>query len=196
MISCGNISIMPGVGIEVSLQRDIELRFLGARAVIGEVEAFIEQRIDIGGPVVAGSSRECSSMFLTMESARLPCWTNFSRLSFSMPVNSSTSSRILSSSGGGLEHVVQFVGQFRRERREIIDEIQRVLDLVRDAGGELAERGELLGLHQPVLRGAQFVERGGELPGARLNFVEQPHVLDGDDGLIGKGLHQIDLACR
>ena len=57
-----------------------------------------------------------------------------------------------------LEHVIQFVGQFRRQRREIIDEVERVLDLVRDAGGELAERGELLGLHQAILRGAKVVE--------------------------------------
>jgi len=39
------------------------------------------------------------------------------------------------------EHVTQLIGQFRRERGEIIHEIQRVLDLVRDACGELAERG-------------------------------------------------------
>ena len=32
---------------------------------------------------------------------------------------------------------------------------------MRDAGGELAERGELLGLHQAILRGAQIVEGCG-----------------------------------
>ena len=63
-----------------------------------------------------------------------------------------------------------------------------------DAGGELAERSELFGLHQAILRGAQFVERQRQLLGALLHLVEQTHVLDGDDGLVGKGLHQIDLA--
>ena len=58
-----------------------------------------------------------------------------------------------------MSSVVQFVGQFRRQRREIIDEIERVLDLVRDARGELAERGEFLGLHQPILRGLQIAQR-------------------------------------
>ena len=57
-----------------------------------------------------------------------------------------------------LEHVVQLVGQFCRQRREIVDEIERVLDLVRDAGGELAERGEFFGLDQAILRGAEVVE--------------------------------------
>src|SRR5947208_3325320 len=42
------------------------------------------------------------SMFLTMESARLPCWTTFSRLSFSKVVNSSTSPRTLPSMATGL----------------------------------------------------------------------------------------------
>ena len=57
------------------------------------------------------------------------------------------------------QRLAQFVDEFDRDRREIVDEIERVLDLVRDAGGQLAERGELLGLHQAVLRGAQVFQR-------------------------------------
>jgi hypothetical protein len=37
--------------------------------------------------------------------------------------------------------------------------VEQFLDLERDAGGELAELRELLGLNQPVLCGAQVVER-------------------------------------
>ena len=92
-----------------------------------------------------------------------------------------------------LEHVVQLVGQFRRQRREIVDEIERVLDLVRDAGGELAERGEFLGLHQAILRGAQIVEGLRQIVGALAQFLEKPGVLDGDDGLVGKTVQQRDL---
>ena len=47
----------------------------------------------------------------------------------------------------------QFVDQFDRDTREIVDEIERVLDLVGDTGGQLTERGQLLGLDQAVLRG-------------------------------------------
>ena len=57
-----------------------------------------------------------------------------------------------------------------------------------DAGGELAERSKLLGLNQAVLRSAQLVEGLRELARAFAQFVEQPGVLDGDDGLIGKVL--------
>ena len=65
-----------------------------------------------------------------------------------------------------LERVIQLIGQFRRQRREIIDEIERVLDLVRDASGELAERGKFFGLDQAVLRGAEIVEGLRQFPGA------------------------------
>jgi hypothetical protein len=64
---------------------------------------------------------------------------------------------------------------------------------VRDAGGELAERGELLGLHQAILRGAQFVERSDKLFGAFLHLLEQPDILDGDHGLVGEGCTWITL---
>ena len=63
-----------------------------------------------------------------------------------------------------------------------------------DAGGELAERGELFRLHEPVLRLAQVVERGGESLRARLHLVEQASVFDRDDGLVGEGLDDLDLA--
>ena len=33
-----------------------------------------------------------------------------------------------------------------------------------------------------------------EVASARLHLVEQAHVLDGDDGLIGEGLQEVDLA--
>ena len=41
---------------------------------------------------------------------------------------------------------------------EVVDEVERVLDLVRDAGGELAQRGHLLGLDQIGLGGLQFAK--------------------------------------
>ena len=65
-----------------------------------------------------------------------------------------------------------------------------------DAGGELAERGELFRLHEPVLRLAQVGKRGLELARARLHFVEQARIFDRDQGLVGEGLHELDLAPR
>ncbi len=48
--------------------------------------------------------------------------------------------------------LLQFVEQLDRETGEVVDEVQRVLDLVRNPGGELAEGGHLLGLDQIDLR--------------------------------------------
>ena len=44
-----------------------------------------------------------------------------------------------------------------------------------------------------ISAGALLVERGGQLGVARLQLLEQAHVLDGDHGLIGKCLEQLDF---
>ena len=102
--------------------------------------------------------------------------------------------------GAGLSHPVSrlpalpdFIDQLGRKRREIIDEIERVLDLVSDAGGELAERGKLFSLHQTILRGPQVFQRFRQLAGARFHVLEQTHVFDGDHRLVGKGSDEFDL---
>ena len=92
-----------------------------------------------------------------------------------------------------LQHVIQLVGQLRRYRGKIIDEVERVLDLMRNAGGELAEGSELFGLDQPVLGGAQLVERFCQFLRARLHLIEQAGILDRNDSLVCKCLHQLDL---
>ena len=99
-------------------------------------------------------------MFLTMPSARLPCCDDFFEIVLEQLGESSTSARILSI-GAGASRFVQFVREFGGQRREVVDEVEGVLDFVRDAGGELTERGDFLGLHQAVLRAAEVVERAG-----------------------------------
>ena len=87
----------------------------------------------------------------------------------------------------------QLVDQLDGERREIIDEIERVLDLVRNAGRQLAERGELFRLDQSVLRGPQILQRLRQFAGAGLHTFEKSHILNCDDGLVGEGRQQFDL---
>src|SRR5258708_1514941 len=53
--------------------------------------------------------------------------------------------------GGGRERVVAR-DVLLQDRRVAVDEVQRVVDLVRGAGDEQAERGLLLGLDEPDLR--------------------------------------------
>lgn len=64
---------------------------------------------------------------------------------------------------------------------------------MRDARGELSERGELLGLHQPVLRRPQLLQRFRQFARTRLDTLEQTNVFDGNGGLIGERRGEFDL---
>ena len=93
-----------------------------------------------------------------MASARLPCCTTLSRLPCNVSVSSVISVRLFSLRFDARKRLLQLINQFGRNGREIVDEIERVLDLVRDARGELTERSELLCLDEAVLRGAQILQ--------------------------------------
>ena len=145
-------------GVEIALQRDVEVLVLGAGAVIGEVERLLDQALRSTSRRSPVTPRECSSMLLTMPSARLPCSAIFSRLPVSISTVSSISARsfVAERRQRRRRRLLQLVEQFDRQPGEIVDEIERVLDLVGDPGGQLAERGHLLGLDQIGLRRLQF----------------------------------------
>ena len=93
-----------------------------------------------------------------------------------------------------LHGVLQLVDQLAGDGREIVDEIERVLDLVRDAGGELAERGELLRLHQAVLRGAEVLQRLRQFARAGFYAFKQANILDCNRGLVSERRCQAQFA--
>ena len=62
-----------------------------------------------------------------------------------------------------------------------------------DAGGELAEGGELFGLYQAILCRPQILQRFRQLAGAGFNTLEQPHILDGNGRLVGKRRDQLNF---
>ena len=72
----------------------------------------------------------------------------------------------------GAAVLFQLIEQLDREPGKVIDEVQRVLDLVGDAGGQLAERRHLLGLDQAGLRGSagRVGRLGGISGGADFGF--------------------------
>src|SRR5262249_47248709 len=41
--------------------------------------------------------------------------------------------------------------------------------------------------------GSQLAHRAREVVGKSLEFLEEPHVLDRDDGLVGEGLQEVDV---
>src|SRR5262249_38165144 len=59
----------------------------------------------------------------------------------------------------GRRGLLQLVQELDGEAGKVVDEIERVLDFVRNAGGQLTERGHLLGMNQIGLRRLQLAER-------------------------------------
>ena len=64
MISCGNTIDLTGGRVKGPLQSDIEALLLGPRPVIGEIEALLDQGVDIDRPMLAraldASAAACS----------------------------------------------------------------------------------------------------------------------------------------
>ena len=73
------------------------------------------------------------------------------------------------------------ITQPRRTRRDSVEHGLHVGGRARDDAQDFAGRRLLL-------------QRHGEVAIARLELLEEAHVLDGDDGLVGEGLEQLDLA--
>src|SRR6185295_16776794 len=92
-----------------------------------------------------------------------------------------------------LQGVLQFIDQFARDTGEIVDEIERVFDLVRDTRSELAERCQFLCLDEAILRGPQIFQCSRQLARAILHAFEQPDILDRDHRLVGECLDELDL---
>ena len=63
------------------------------------------------------------------------------------------------------------------------DRVEHRLDIRRRAADDA----------QDLAGGGLLLERGGQVAVARLELSEQAHVLDGDHGLVGEGLEQLDL---
>ena len=93
--------------------------------------------------------------------------------------------------GGAAEHVAvdpkqRDVGRAAEARGGANDRLEDRLDVGRRAG----DRAQDLARRRPLL------QRLREVGVARLELREQPHVLDGDDRLVGEGLEQLDVLVR
>src|ERR1700730_17525790 len=180
--------------IKMALQSNAKASLFCPGTVIGEVQALIHYHVDVGRAMLAGTFTGVLQHVFHDGVGALAVLNDLFEVALQRLRQFVQFAAYLGVERGARKQVVHLFDQFRQQRREIVDEVERVLDLVGDTGGKLAERGELLRLHQSVLRGAQFLKRGGEFFGACLGFLKQPHILYRDHRLVGKGLHQIDLA--
>ena len=105
--------------------------------MIGKIEALLDQRVNINYRCSPEPWRECNNMFLTIESARSPCCTTLSRLPCNMSAISLISARSLLSRLAPRKGLPQFVYEFDRDGRKIVDEIERIFDFVCNAGCQL-----------------------------------------------------------
>ena len=112
--------------------------------MIGEVEAFLDNGIDIDGPVLARAFTRMQQHVLDDGIRALAVLHDLIEIALQHIRNFADLCSQLFVEFGSRKGLPQFVNEFDRDPREIIDEIERVLDLVRDAGGQLAKRGELL----------------------------------------------------
>src|SRR5690606_39015063 len=70
----------------------------------------------------------------------------------------------------GRQDLLQLSEEFLVQFRKVVDKIERVLDLVGDAGGELPEGGHFFGLDQLGLSGPEMVECLFQIPRALSNL--------------------------
>ena len=198
MISCGKHVDLASVRIKGPLQGDIEALFLGPRSVIGEIEAFLDQGVDIDRPVLAGAFARMQQHVLDDRVGALAVLHHLFEIALQHvgQLVEFLSYACRRQAATGLSSIAQFIDQFGRERREIVDEIERVLDLVRDAGGELAERGELLGLDKAILCGAQFFQRHRQFARAGFHAFKQARILNREHRLCRERLKQINGVFR
>src|SRR6516165_4958559 len=146
--------------VEVALQRDFEALILRTGTVIGEVQGLLDERVQISSlPVAAAAARVLQHAsdnavsattvlddLLQISGQHPDCFNNFCQFV-----------RIVSADR--LHCVLQLIEQFDREAGKVVDEIEGVLDLVRDAGGHLPERRHLLRMDQARLRRLQIAQR-------------------------------------
>ena len=140
--------------------------------MIGEVQAFLDEGIEIGRAALADAGARMQQHVLDDAVGAPAVLDDLGEIAVQHPgqIFDLGARRVGERRVLGCQHATQLVDQLARQLGKIVDEIERVLDLVGDAGGQLAERGELLGLDQPILRRAQIGERlfGGEPGLARL----------------------------
>ena len=173
--------------VELALDRDVEGRVRAPQALVRELRVLVDHLVHIDRLGVSGlvsRVRQHPLHDAVGPSAVLAHLAHVhvevvEDLRQQIPVDFAVLARRL------LHLLLQLVDQLPRERGEVVHEVERIADLVRDAGGKRAERGELLLHHDLFLRAAETLERilqglvlGLDLAGELLHQIQPLH-LDG-----------------
>src|SRR3974390_274641 len=181
-----------GGRIEGSLQGDGEARLLGPRPVIGKIEALLDEAIDVDESVFTRAFARVQQHVLDNRIGPFAVLHDLGKIAPQCVCKLDNLGPRFLVYRYSAQGILQFIDQFGRNTREVIDEIERVLDLVGNAGGELTEGGELLRLNKAILRRPQVVQRFRQFPRAGFDVLEQPRVLDRHNRLVSEGLQQFN----
>jgi len=128
-----------GGWIERALQGDVEALLLGSRTVKGEVEAFLDQRIDVDRPAFACARARMQQHILDDGVGAFAVVGDLVEIIAQRGGEIGDVGARLGVGLDLLQSLAQLVDQLDGDTGEIVDEVERVLDFVGDAGGELAE---------------------------------------------------------
>ena len=127
--------------------------------MIGEIEALLDESVDVDRPMLAGPLSRMQQHVLDDCVGALAVLHHLVEIALQHIGDLADLPALLVIEMHAAKRLAQFVDQFDRDRREIVDEVERIFDLVRDPRRQLAERGEFLGLHQTVLCGPKVLQR-------------------------------------
>jgi hypothetical protein len=113
--------------------------FLGAGTVIGEVEALLDESVDIDRAMLARSFARVQQHVLHDSVCALAVLNDLVEIVAQGARQFGDFATRLVIARHSAKGFPQFVDQFRRNPREIVDKIERVFDLVGDTGGQLAK---------------------------------------------------------
>ena len=163
-------------GIKRSLQRNLETLLFGAGSMVGKIEAFLDDRIDVDRPTFAGAFARMQQHVLNDRVRALAVLHDlFEVVAKDIGQFRDFFTRFLVGRQPS-ERFLQLVDQLNGKPGKVIDEIERVLDFVGDAGGKLTQGRKLLRLNEAVLCGSQILKRSAQFTRALLLRLEQPRV--------------------
>src|SRR5262245_20544669 len=103
--------------------------------MIGEIKAFLDNRIDINRPVFSGALARVEKHVLDDRISSLAMLYDLIEVASQHVHELGQLRAFLSVKSCLLQSLADFIDKLGRNCREIVDEIKRVFDLVRNAGG-------------------------------------------------------------
>ena len=169
---------------ERSLDLHLQAWHLRPFAVIGQIDVLRDELVDVRRFSLAGSAG--GMLHHRVDNAVGPPTVLVNLRSVLLEISQDLSEVVADLGhrliGAGVEFVGEFVGEFDRELGEVVDEVERVLDLVGDARRQLPQRGHLFGMDEQGLGVMQLGQGSLQLIGFVLRvgvgLLELVHEVD------------------